>query len=209
MRCLAVLICMLWGAVTPALCQTYEVTGVASSDSLNIRADVDQVLKSSQAKVIGQIPHNGKGITTTGISIRLDDGSRWREIIHKGVKGWVNARYLEEVGGQGLPVSLNCSGTEPFWELKIRGDQARLQDFGADPPNTNYDILDKRYGQNRGGLWSYHLATDDRKSRLTAIVRLTDQCSPGMGELEYAMEIFLLGPRPDAGPAQGCCSFER
>jgi hypothetical protein len=84
-----------------------------------------------------------------------------------------------------------------------------LEDFAADQPNTEYVILEKCYGQNRSGLWSYHLATQDKTSALIALVRHTGQCSPGMGELEYAMEIYLLGPHPGAGPEQGFCSFER
>jgi len=209
MRLLALLVFVMWLFTSTAFAQTYQVTGVGDNDSLNVRANIDLVLKSSQAKIVGSIPRNGKDITTTGVVVRLDDGSRWREIVYKNVRGWVNARFLEEVGGEGLPHSLNCSGTEPFWKLEIRGDKAALQDFSDDQTSSNYKVVDKRYGQNRSGLWSYHLQSDDMKSRLTAIVKHTNQCSPGMGELEYAMEVYLLGPNATEGPAQGCCSFDR
>jgi len=209
MRFIYLLVFVMGLLTTSAIAQTYQVIGVGRNDSLNVREGIDRALTASQAKVVGSIPYNSKNITTTGIVARLDDGSRWREIVYKDLKGWVNVKFLEEVGGEGLPDDLNCSGTEPFWELEIRGNNAALRDFGSDQTSTRYTVVDKRYGQNRSGLWSYHLQTADMKLKLTAVVKLTDQCSPGMGELEFAMEIYLLGLRPDTGPAQGCCTFSR
>ena len=209
MRLLALLVLVMGLFSSTALAQTYQVTGVGEKDSLNVRSDVDKVLKSSEANVVGSIPFDGEDISTTGIIATLEDGSRWREIVYKDLKGWVNSKYLEMVSGEGLPGDLNCSGTEPFWQLEIRGDKAALQDFGGDQTSTRFKVIDKRYGQNRGGLWSYHLQSDDMKSKLTALVKHMGQCSPGIGELEFALEIYLLGLEPDLGPAQGCCSFNR
>jgi len=209
MRRMALLVFLMVLSSITALAQTYEVTGVGDNDSLNVRADVDKALRGAEARVVGSIPHNGKDVTTTGIITTLEDGSRWREVVYKNLKGWVNTKFLKEVSGEGLPDDLNCSGTEPFWTLEIRGDKAALQGLAGDQTDTNYEVVDKRYGQNRGGLWSYHFQSGDMKSKLTALVKHTGQCSLGMGELEFAMEVYLLGLEPDLGPAQGCCSFNR
>lgn len=84
----------------------YRVTGVASDDVLNIRAEP----KASSDKV-GTIPHNADGLKNEGCEGGLSyeqwseasdternaaNYRRWCRIIYKGVEGWVAGRFLEE-----------------------------------------------------------------------------------------------------------------
>ena len=42
-----------------------------------------------------------------------------------------------------------------------------MQDYFTDQELTDFGVRDKRHGQNRGGLWSYHLASADGTSAIT------------------------------------------
>jgi uncharacterized membrane protein len=196
---------ILSGIVTSALAQTFEVAKVDRTHHLNIRADIDQTTRASEAKVIGQIGYGATGILTTGISFELN-GARWRQIYYKGIIGWVNSNYLRQIGAVEAAESLDCSGTEPFWVLTIRKDRVQLHEVSSDSV-TKLTVAEKRQGENRSGLWSVRLATQNNKSSVTALIVFTDRCSAGTGDLQYAFEIYLLGLRPQYGPVQGCCSF--
>jgi uncharacterized protein len=84
----------------------YRVTGVASDDVLNIRAEP----KASSDKV-GTIPHNAGGLKNEGCEGGLSfeqwseasaaerdaaNHRRWCRVIYEGVEGWVAGRFLEE-----------------------------------------------------------------------------------------------------------------
>ena len=62
----------------------YRVTGVAANDVLNIRSGAD-----AGTGIVGTIPPNG-----TGIRIIDRCAGAWCPIEYRGVRGWVNQRYL-------------------------------------------------------------------------------------------------------------------
>jgi len=193
--------------VSPLGAQTFEVTGVSSSDTLNMRANIDQAAIVSDAEIIGTIPSNGAGIEATGVSIHLN-GTLWRKVTFRGTTGWVSSRFLKRTAIVEMPANLDCAGTEPFWSLQIRNEEAELNEPGLPEP-TKLSLLAKRQGLNRSNLWSFYFTTEDKKSVLTGVLFHTDECTDGMSDLNYGFEIFLLGLRPGEGPAQGCCSFQR
>jgi hypothetical protein len=86
----------------------YQVTGVAASDALNIRAEPD-----SHAPKVGEIPFDGTCVRNLGCQggltfqefteltpqqkeKRLNENPRWCKVEYKGVTGWVAGRYLRE-----------------------------------------------------------------------------------------------------------------
>ena len=84
----------------------FRVTGVASNDTLNIRAGA-----SSSSRKLGEIPPDGNGIRNLGCKGGLSfaqwqsaspaqrkaaQNSRWCRVSYNGVTGWVAARFLAE-----------------------------------------------------------------------------------------------------------------
>ena len=90
----------------PAL---FDVTGVAAGDALNIRE-----APSARAAILGRLAPDATGVE--GVAAR--DG--WMQVNVAERSGWVSARHLVPAGAvwtSGLPPTLNCGGTEPFWSL--------------------------------------------------------------------------------------------
>lgn len=212
MRAFLMFLCTVFMAAAPASARpvadlgatAYEVVGLTPPDSLSIRTGIDEVAHFSEAKVIGRIPHDGVDVLSKGVAITLN-GARWVEIVYQGVSGWVNARYLR-TGISDLPRGLNCSGFEPSWELRIRGTEATLGDYASADTGKTYAASGPHAGQNRSGLSAVHLTARDRQSTVIVLLQATGQCQIA-GHLEYALEAYLLGPDPESGPRQGCCSF--
>jgi len=84
----------------------FRVTGVASNDTLNIRASA-----SGSSRKLGEIPPDANGIRNLGCKGGLSfaqwqsaspaqrkaaQNSRWCRVSYKGVTGWVAARFLAE-----------------------------------------------------------------------------------------------------------------
>ncbi|MEM6624848.1 MAG: SH3 domain-containing protein [Pseudomonadota bacterium] len=123
-RICAALICLIWMsgpaasdiAAPPAY---YQVTGVAAGDTLNVRLG-----PSGKADILGELAPGAQPIEITATT---PDG-RWGRMPYFGDDGWVSMRYLSPIevafvsnnGRQtGVPIGLNCGGTEPFWGLEI------------------------------------------------------------------------------------------
>jgi Bacterial SH3 domain len=68
----------------------FFVRGVDRSDVLNIRAE-----PGAKSPVIGEIPPETTGIVSTGARRQVGPGI-WREVTYRGVRGWVNERFLVE-----------------------------------------------------------------------------------------------------------------
>jgi uncharacterized protein YgiM (DUF1202 family) len=84
----------------------WDVTGVASNDTLNLRSQ-----PSPSAKILSRIPHTANGLQNFGCrggstlaqSQRMSAGERaaaanrrWCQISYNGKKGWVAGRFLKE-----------------------------------------------------------------------------------------------------------------
>ncbi|MDQ2090371.1 SH3 domain-containing protein [Marimonas arenosa] len=192
MRTLALLLLLLPGLARaqefPAL---FDVTGVASNDVLNVRAE-----PNASAEKIGALAFDATDVEV----IRRAGG--WGLVNSGERSGWVSMRFLaaQQGGDYALSRLLTCFGTEPFWNLEItQGDLAR---FSA--PNqgvAHYTV----------GLLQRSVNRTDRfvllGGRLVAVISRTS-CNDGMSDRNYGLAIDLL-PDVETGAAlySGCCSL--
>ncbi|PVB61865.1 hypothetical protein DCO57_10125 [Labrenzia sp. 011] len=192
----------------PAWSQPHSVSGVNADDVLNIRADIDQTLDVDSSDIVGTIPHDASDVMVTGISVHIGD-TNWREIRYNGTVGWVNARYLTPSSvSLERPETLQCSGTEPFWNIAIdENDSTFISPDLASP--IKLDDLRLAPGIGRADLWAHYLDSADGAYSLTVVVRYTEACSDGMSDLTYDYEALLLGLDTTGAPAYGCCSIGR
>ncbi|MFD1914204.1 COG3650 family protein [Halodurantibacterium flavum] len=121
-------VAMLAGLSQPALATReyilptlFDVEGVRADDVLNIRAE-----PSATAGIIGTLSADTRDIEV----VEFDATGRWARINRDERTGWVAARYLAyQVGiweDGGLPPSLVCHGTEPFWALRPAAEEITL-----------------------------------------------------------------------------------
>ena len=83
------------GPNTTARGLRFAVRGVDPSDVLNIRSG-----PSSKHAVVGSIPPDGSGVIPLGGRLQFGP-SVWREVNYRGVRGWVNDRFLVEENAAG------------------------------------------------------------------------------------------------------------
>lgn len=170
----------------------YSVYGVRPGDTLNMR-----VLPNPNAAVVQTIPHDAEGISLTG---RTAPGE-WAEASFRRKKGWVNARFLG-LGSPGrfqLPAYLDCSGTEPFWTISLRPDQARADMMFAER-RFFFRLTRAQQAMNRSDIWL--LRASARPGEMSLIVR-NETCSDGMSDNRYPYSAIALISGLDM--VAGCC----
>lgn len=184
----------------------FEVAGVAPNDSLNLRGNIPHVVDFREAPVVGKIPHDASGFKASGESVQLENGSIWWEVSHGGVIGWANERYLaRDWSVSWTPDKLNCHGTEPFWSFKTNGKAATFDNFHTS--KTAFEELAAMQAQNRRDVWVMQWLQPQNSSIATAVVQFPRVCSNGMSDIEFSIEVVLLGVGEDGTPLAGCCSF--
>lgn len=180
---------------TPEPTQRYRVTGVASGDVLNMRAQ-----PSASSGVVGTLSPNESGLVVAGTRMETN-GSVWWQVIGEGGPGWVNARYLAPDGAPSGDETfpLVCTGTEPFWSVTVIGGEARFETpDGAETwqagPMTSAAGMTGRYAarlESGGGVG--HLAA----------WRNHNFCSDGMSDIGFPYEGIVIAP--DGTIYGGCC----
>ncbi len=68
---------------------TYRVVGVARGDMLNIRERPDP-----DSDLIGQIPHDGRGVRGFGCTDDTPNGTTWCRVKYGAVVGWVRETFV-------------------------------------------------------------------------------------------------------------------
>jgi len=176
----------------PAL---YRVTGVASDDVLNIRAE-----PGAGSPIIGRFRPGQRGIEVMGLS----QNGRWG-LVNSGERaGWSSMRYLaRESSGSWRDgqVQLTCFGTEPFWHMPIflpthriefhapgEGGFELVADAGALPTTRFPPTLAIPFSGMREGM---------------AVVRGA-RCSDGMSDMAFGLEAQVYW-RGDTSGLSGCC----
>ncbi|MCC5969979.1 MAG: peptide-binding protein [Pararhodobacter sp.] len=191
------ILALLWaGAATaqdfPAL---YRVTGVASDDVLNIRAE-----PGAGAAIVGFFRPGQRGIEV----MELGPNGRWGLVNSGEGSGWSSMRYLAREGegswrdGQ---QELTCFGTEPFWHMPIflpthraefhamgEGGFELVTDTGALPTTHFPPTLAIPFSGTREGM---------------AVVRGAS-CNDGMSDRRYGLEGQVYW-RGDTQGLSGCC----
>jgi len=186
----------------------FRVTGVSRSDALNIRERVEDQSSISQTKVLGQIPANGTGVLGSGASLKIGK-ARWFEVRYKDTRGWVNGRFLKPISpelGREFQSNLFCSGTEPFWALKVEDDDAEVRQPDAAP--EHYTVAVREPFQGRDDALALRLVSETGPE-ISALIQHTEWCSDGMSDLDYAFEVRAVGLRDGERPLRGCCSLLR
>lgn len=172
----------------------FDVTGVASTDSLNVRAE-----PSASTSILGSLVANAKGIEVTS----QDPDKAWGRVnLSEGV-GWVSMRFLERSALQpSLPAT--CFGTEPFWNLRLSRDDPAV--FST-PENGGaaFQLISQSTGTHLPSRTAVELA--DAGQRLTAIIR-PQECSDGMSDRLYGLAVdFVLSGGTQSTLYSGCCTY--
>lgn len=190
-------------ATTARAFETYQVTGVATGDTLSIREEPEEGAKPAASKAIGSIPANAKDVRGTGRS-KMIGPQRWSEVSFKETLGWVNAKFLKAADD---PVDLkgetfHCAGTEPFWSVTLSPTEGEYSD-----PESKTMLTTERIQPSTARLFPLLYRLKDPKGRpFTATVTHQNWCIDGMSEYEYAFEVLLSD---EENFQQGCCVLKR
>jgi uncharacterized membrane protein len=173
--------------LAPALAEdTYEVTGVAADDVLNIRKG-----PGASAAKVGEYRPGESGIR---IYRRKGNWALTGRYDPKNPEGWVHARYLKlTMAAARLELPKSCAGTEPFWSLEIASErEARYSELDGSP-----QVLAVT-GFSRSGRDAAMKLGSGGNVSVTA-----QSCSDGMSDnvYPYAVRVGL----PDGRQLSGCC----
>lgn len=210
---LAVLLLSVFGLLLPAMPAgggkyEFRVVGVTRSDVLNMRERVDDQSRISDSRILGQIPANASGVLGTGAS-QLVGKTRWFEVRYGEAFGWVNGRYLAPLSprlDKELASNLFCSGTEPFWSLRIEKEAAEVRQ--PDEQIERFSVAIREPFQDRQDALAVRLV-NDTAPEISALIQHKEWCSDGMSDLEYAFEVRIIGLGGSERPLRGCCSLLR
>lgn len=178
----------------------WRVTGVAADDTLNVRAG-----PSAGTQDIGDLFPGTGGIEVGA----LDASGKWGRIVWQEGDGWVAMRFLApdavpKIAGTGLPSGLLCSGTEPFWSLRLAEGSASFSDFGG--LNLLMGQTDARVAEGR--LTSPVLLTHASNAAGAVTVVGPAACSDGMSDRTYPWRSEVL---VETGEGRrflaGCCQL--
>lgn len=178
----------------------FDVTVVETWDTLNVREAPD-----GKAKIVGTLPSTAKGVEL----LAHDASGKWGRVNVGETTGWVALRFLKPQPSawkpNALPLTLQCSGTEPFWSFKTvdKGLVLSMPDQ-PDRPLSLRKVMDRGIeGDPMRGL----IAGDD-KGRLTAVMQ-PQQCSDGMSDRGFALAVTVIldGQDQPSRMLTGCCSI--
>ena len=183
----------------------YQVTGVASDDTLSVRAG-----PSADADKIGALAPGTAPVEITATNA----AGTWGRLPYSGEDGWVSMRYLAEITvervydtgpgrASGVPIGLSCSGTEPFWDLEITGPKTAAYSM-PELPRTEMPIATSYIAAGHARLPTL-LTLVQGEMRLLATISAA-ACSDGMSDQTYGYAVSLYGEREDgAYLLAGCC----
>ena len=195
------------GAAAQAGKYDFRVVGVSAGDHLNVRERVESQSSIGSAKILGRIPANATGVLGSGASLKVGH-VRWFEVSYGKARGWVNGRFLTPLSsrlGSALESNLFCSGTEPFWSLKIEDGKAEMQHAGQDGEQLTVAVREPFQG--RDDTLAFRFVNEDGPD-VSALVQHKEWCIDGMSDLEYAFEVRIVGGSENR-PLRGCCSLLR
>ena len=183
-------------ALADAFPPTYEVTGVAQDDRLNIRVE-----PNAQSDVSGSFGPYDLNIEV----LRTTDDGKWGLVGAGERNGWTAMRFLSQSPPHDpntLPRPLTCFGNEPFWSLRIlpRGDEYQL----LGDTRRDLTLISERIAPN-GALAVF--GEGPTLSRTLIVKR--GYCGDGMSDREFALQATLYNDTPDGSSVQsGCCTLD-
>lgn len=174
----------------------FDVTGVNSNDVLNVRSAPD-----ADAEVIGSLDHDARDIEI----VAVEDG--WGRVNQGERSGWAAMRFLtrKEATWQagGVPSTLTCFGTEPFWSLGFKGDGVTWS-----TPDEMLEVSDVAVlGGEIAGDIRRGLSGAGEGVTVHAVIT-PGACSDGMSDRGFGLTATVIldegeGPRL----LHGCCSI--
>ncbi len=194
---------------------TFRVVNVSSSDAagLNVRDFPVDASNLSNTKIVGHLNWQATGILTSGLVVRFTNAT-WRQIRLGSIIGWVNAKYLEaetsQQNGDQLPEKIICSGTEPFWTLRISKSSSTydgtIASTGEWLEGEKLDFIARNPLAGRTtATWAITLKRQTAPDYITSLISRTDTyCSDGMSDRDYPYQAILLSGNAPV-PMQGCC----
>ncbi len=194
-RALAVLFCLLpLAALGQGLPALYAVTGVASDDVLNVRAD-----PRAAAPLVAALAPDARNVEV----LRIENG--WGRISLGEAAGWVSMRYLAAQPGGGsdaFPPRLACHGTEPFWSLALTPDAVT---FATPEGSTLLHVQERLTSRNHTRRFA--LMAGSPAMFVTATITPA-QCNDGMSDAEFGLAISAVTRMPDGySLLSGCCTL--
>lgn len=198
MTCLALLLCPMIATADrppPALPALYAITGVDSDDTLNVRRTPD-----GAAPIVDQLPHDATALQV--IQFSLEGG--WAYVSRGEQSGWVARRYLTpapaETDTYGLPATLTCFGTEPFWTIAFTPQGLRIitpSDAQTYPITTpGFMLPDAQISR-----FGYRFEWMDNGTQVRAHI-LPGLCNDGMSDALYGLHYV-----DTRMTNSGCCSL--
>lgn len=185
----------------PASRTRFEVKGVASNDTLALRAAPDW-----RSKRVRKIAPTANRVMGLGPSTRVN-GHAWLSVEFEGAKGWVNGTYLRPYSGgenKALSKVLDCQGTEPFWSLRIERTQMLMRDSNQ---STRFWKPERSASALPLGGWLLTGAPVAQSARpdgrLEGRFKETGACSDGMSDFYYRYELLL---KLEGETLRGCCN---
>jgi uncharacterized membrane protein len=198
--------------------KTYKVTGVFSSDppGLNVRDNVIEAQSLDETHIVGHLAWNAKGIVSSGLLMEIGN-SIFRQIRAGELVGWVNEKYLSvdtmAVMPKIRPEVLTCSGSEPFWSLKLSITEPRFS--GADLENGEWieeveleTMASHSIVELGPENWSVTLKYQSKSAYFRTIIsKALPMCTDSMSSVLYPYQIIALkGDVPR--PVYGCCQID-
>ncbi|AGT07343.1 COG3650 family protein [Paracoccus aminophilus] len=183
-------------AVLPGLA---DVADVAANDVLNVRAKPD-----AKSEIVTTLAPNAKGVEVLG----FDPTGKWAKVSISESTGWASGRFLrlrkDLWPADGVPASLICSGTEPFWSL--RRTPAGMEFSSPDSPVQRLELR-KVMARGIDGDATRGLIAGNSEGRVTAVIQ-PEICSDGMSDRSFGLSATLIldGSAKSAQMLSGCCS---
>lgn len=165
---------------------------------LVLRAAPDPAAPQAGALAAGSV-----GLVLTGRVSGSGEGAFW-EILPPGAgdrPAWVAARRLVAGDPDPAPPVLQCSGTEPFWGLKLAAGEARMSRPGA--PDGLMKAGPRRMAAGDPRVEVRRLSAPGRGVGQVVVIRRTSGCSDGMSDLTYPYETVVTAPSGEV--LSGCC----
>ena len=194
---------------------TFRVVNVSANDAagLNVREYPAPGSDLSNTRIVGHLSWRARGIISSGQVLRFA-GATWRHIRLGNVIGWVNAKYLKaelrNPDRAQLPEKIVCSGTEPFWTLRISNSssvfEGTMADTGEWLESEKLDFIARNKIANRStATWAVTVKRKSAPDYITALISKTGHyCSDGMSDRDYPYQAILLSGNVPV-PMQGCC----
>ncbi|QDK40417.1 hypothetical protein DOM21_02895 [Bacteriovorax stolpii] len=97
-----------------------------------------------------------------------------------------------------MAADYSCSGTEPFWDLKIEGNTVTFNEFMADETTTKEEIISRVDAQGLAPDFAFVVETKNAKATI-----VTGECNDGMSDNIYEKHIMYTTGN---SVLYGCCN---